>query len=72
MSLWEFILQASQMAHLLAIELKKTRSDTDEGKAREYTNPPDGHRRFQYWYGLVITLSEVCRMTWYENGEIAS
>lgn len=56
--------------NLLAIELKKTHSDDDIDKARDYTRPPDGDREFQYRYGLAVVLEERCRIIWFENGEI--
>ena len=39
--------------NLLAIELKKSPSDDDQGKACEYTAPPNGARGFQYQFGVT-------------------
>lgn len=54
--------------NLLAVELKKSSSQSDLTKLREYTAPPDGERKFQYRYGLAITMNDGLGMTWFENG----
>ena len=64
--------QVGREHNLLAIELKKTGSEQDYAKVQEYTAPPDGQRKFQYRYGLAITLSDDCRMSWFENGSAVS
>jgi hypothetical protein len=54
--------------NLLAVELKKSRSQSDLIRLREYTMPPDGERKFQYKYGLALTMNGGLDMTWFENG----
>lgn len=54
--------------NLLAIELKKGSSEPDQGKAREYTAPPNGARRFQYQFGLTLALTGPQGLTWFQEG----
>ena len=60
--------QLDRKHNLLAIELKKTGSETDHAKIQEYTAQPTGERTFQYRYGLAIAFNDDCRMIWFENG----
>jgi len=61
-----------EKAHnLLAIEVKKTRTTGDHAKLVECSSEPAGQRRFQYQFGLAISL-EPLEMTWFENGRIVS
>jgi hypothetical protein len=58
--------------NLLAVELKKTNSTSDQPKVQEYTLPPSGNRRFQYQHGLTLSLRPCVEMTWFENGRRSS
>ncbi len=58
--------------NLLAIELKKSNSGPDLEKAREYTRPPAGSRKYQYRHGLTIALYDGSSMKWFENGKFVS
>lgn len=58
--------------NLVVIELKKTDSDMDHFKVKEFTEPPDGNRMFQYQFGLKLVLGRICKLTWYENGNVVN
>jgi hypothetical protein len=56
--------------NLLVIELKKKdETNSDLEKVRDYTSPPQGNRKFQYQYGLILSLLPGLKETWYENGQ---
>jgi hypothetical protein len=57
--------------NLLAIELKKTDSAKDHEKVAECTSAPAGDRKFQYEYGLALSLDPF-EMTWFEDGRVVS
>jgi len=58
-----------EMDHnLLVVELKKHKSDADLGKALEYTRPPEGSRKFQYQYGLTLSLFKRPILHWFMDG----
>jgi hypothetical protein len=57
--------------NLLAIEMKKKDSSKDHEKIAECSSPPAGSRKFQYQYGLAISLDPL-KITWFENGKIIS
>jgi hypothetical protein len=54
--------------NLLVIELKKKETDSDSGKVRDYTSPPQRERKFQYQYGLTVSFVPEFKATWYANG----
>ena len=54
--------------NLLAVELKKAEAASDRPKTREYTAAPNGDRKFQYQYGLVVSVVPVPQLTWFANG----
>lgn len=54
--------------NLLVIELKKHQDDADLMKACEYTKLPDGDRKFQYQYGLALSILDGPILTWYKDG----
>lgn len=54
--------------NLLVIELKKIETDSDLGKAREYTMAPSGSRTFQYQYGLAMSLVGGLKLHWFKAG----
>lgn len=56
--------------NLIVIELKKTYSEMDHLKVKEFTAPPDGNRMFQYQFGLTLILGSICKLTWYESGTV--
>lgn len=58
--------------NLLAIELKKSGSNPDFDKVREYTATPSADRLFQYRYGLAVEFTGSCKMTWFEDGRRVS
>ena len=58
--------------NLVAIELKKVASVSDQAKLQEYTARPRGKRKFQYRHGLAIELGGNCKMTWFEDGRADS
>lgn len=55
--------------NLLVFEIKKLETESDSGKACEYTNPPQDARRFQYQYGLALSLVPSPILNWFRNGE---
>lgn len=57
-----------QEHNLLAVELKKTMSEEDNSKAREYTAPPAGTRIFQYQFGLTLVLDGTRQLRWFREG----
>jgi hypothetical protein len=59
--------------NLLAIELKKSASDKDFAKLKQYTAKPTGNRKFQYQYGLALEIrKQEQKLTWFENGSCIS
>ena len=54
--------------NLLVVELKKVETDSDLGKAREYTTEPRGSRPFQYQYGLVLSVVSGLKLHWFREG----
>ncbi len=55
--------------NLLVIELKKVETDSDLGKAREYTAAPAGRRTFQYQYGLALSIIGGPKLHWFTGGQ---
>ena len=55
--------------NLLAIELKKSETDSDLKKVQEYTKPPESSRKFQYQYGLALCLVNVPTLHWFTQGK---
>jgi hypothetical protein len=55
--------------NLLVLEIKKLETESDSGKACEYTKPPHDARRFQYQYGLALSLVPSSILNWFRNGE---
>jgi hypothetical protein len=55
--------------NLLVLEIKKLETDSDSEKVCEYTKPPQDSRRFQYQYGLALSLVPSPRLNWFSNGE---
>lgn len=55
--------------NLLVLELKKEKAAADWDKAREFTAPPTGKRKFQYQYGLALSLVPKLSIRWFENGK---
>ena len=54
--------------NLLVIELKKRPHDTDLMKACEYTKPPNPDRKFQYQYGLALSVLNGPKLHWFMGG----
>jgi hypothetical protein len=54
--------------NLLVIEIKKSDSTHDFEKASEYTKCPAGKRKFQYQYGLALSMS-LRELVWFKNGD---
>ena len=61
--------QVEREHNLLAIELKKANVAADHAKVREYTSLPAGSRKFQYRYGLSVSVPSF-EMTWFESGRV--
>jgi hypothetical protein len=55
--------------NLLVIEVKKYEKDADLMKAREYTKQPNGDRKFQYQYGLALSVIDEPKLHWFMGGE---
>jgi len=55
--------------NLLVVEVKKRESDSDLGKACEYTKPPEGARKFQYQFGIALSVVEGPKLHWFTAGE---
>lgn len=55
--------------NLLVLEIKKRETESDSGKACEYTKPPHNARRFQYQYGLALSFVPRSILNWFRNGE---
>jgi hypothetical protein len=55
--------------NLLVLEIKKLETESDSEKACEYTKTPNDTRRFQYQYGLALSLVPSPLMNWFRNGE---
>lgn len=55
--------------NLLAIEIKKGVGGKDCEKVKEYTAAPIGTRKFQYQFGLALTLEGDGGFHWFENGQ---
>lgn len=55
--------------NLIVIELKKHEDREDWVKANEYTRPPRGPRKFQYQFGLALTLMPL-GYRWYQAGKL--
>ena len=64
--------QTDLQHNLLAIELKKAESPSDHGKVCEYTKGPEGARKFQYQYGLALSVSTGLKLRWFQSGEEVS
>jgi len=60
--------QMEALHNLLIIELKKYEADSDLGKVCEYTKPPEGARRFQYQFGLALSVVEGPTLHWFTSG----
>jgi hypothetical protein len=59
-----------ETAHnLLVVEVKKREADSDLGKACEYTKPPEGGRRFQYQFGLALSVIPNPTLHWFADGK---
>ena len=54
--------------NLLVVEVKKRESDSDLGKACEYTKPPEGARKFQYQFGLALSVVKGPKLHWFSAG----
>jgi hypothetical protein len=54
--------------NLLVIEVKKCETDADLMKAREYTKQPNGDRKFQYQYGLALSVLDGPILHWFAGG----
>jgi hypothetical protein len=54
--------------NLLVIELKKREADADLMKACEYTKQPTGDRKFQYQYGLSLSVLDGPKLYWFKEG----
>jgi hypothetical protein len=54
--------------NLLVIELKKLEASPDLEKAREYTMVPAGSRKFQYQYGLALSVIGELKLNWFTGG----
>jgi hypothetical protein len=56
--------------NLLAVEVKKREADSDSdlGKACEYTKPPRGARGFQYQFGLALSVVPKPMLHWFADG----
>jgi len=54
--------------NLLVIEVKKRESESDLGKACEYTKPPEGARNFQYQFGLALSVVDGPMLHWFTAG----
>lgn len=63
--------QVEREHNLLAIELKKADAVTDHVKVEEYTSAPAGSRKFQYQYGLSVSVPSF-EKTWVESGRSVS
>ena len=59
--------QTELQHNLLVVELKKVESAADLGKACEYTKAPEGARRFQYQYGLALSVSGGLKLHWFKS-----
>ena len=64
--------QTTLQHNLLVIELKKANSADDRGKACGYTRAPEGARKFQYQYGLALSVSGGLKLHWYDSGKEVS
>ena len=55
--------------NLLVIELKKKGADADLMKACNYTKQPKGYRKFQYQYGLALSVIDRPKLHWFMEGK---
>jgi hypothetical protein len=57
--------------NLLVIELKKKLENANGEKARSYTTKPspDDRRKYQYRFGLALSLLQKPILSWYEDGK---
>lgn len=55
--------------NLLVVEVKKHESGSDLGKACEYTKLPNGARKFQYQFGLALSVVEGPTLHWFTEGK---
>ena len=55
--------------NLLVVEVKKREADSDLKKACEYTKPPEGDRKFQYQFGLALSVLEGPTLHWFTAGK---
>ena len=56
--------------NLLVIEVKKKEDDADLMKAREYTKQPNADRKFQYQYGLALSVLNGPKLHWFMEGNL--
>lgn len=61
--------QVEPYHNLLVVEMKKHKTDSDLGKACEYTKPPEGAREFQYQFGLALSLVKGPKLRWFTAGK---
>ena len=56
--------------NLLVVEMKKhDEADSDMRKAREYTKAPEGARKFQYQFGLALSVVGGRTLHWFTEGK---
>ena len=55
--------------NLLAIEVKIRPSVSDQRKVADYTAPPTSDRRFQYRYGVAVSLEGGPGTRWFSDGQ---
>ncbi len=56
--------------NLLVIEVKINETESDSEKVCEYTRPPNADRRFQYQFGLALSLKPTPKLKWFTNGSM--
>ena len=54
--------------NLLVIEVKKREADVDLKRACEFTKQPKGDRKFQYQYGLSLSVLDRSKPRWFKGG----
>lgn len=62
--------QMEREHNLLVVEIKKCETGADLAKACEYTKPAEGDRKFQYQFGLALSLAQVPILKWFSDGRI--
>jgi len=55
--------------NLLIIEVKKNKTDADLEKLRKYTGPPQEPQKFQYQFGLALSVIDGPFYQWFVSGE---